>query len=399
MSEWWTDTGDQAEPAVAEPAPIPGSLPPPGAPDTDADAPVAEGAATLDGVATDEEMAPRKQRNWVRRFAIAGVALWTVAMLAAGVSVGTRQRIEPPPPPADIAVEVQTVEIPDAPAVEDAGEVIVVVPNVLGLTPTEAQAALADAGAAADLQVVEVPLAGPAGFVTNQSPPPGTDFTEPVKLSVSATVEVPAVVGSSFVDARSALEELGAQVVVRTEYREGVPADEVLTITPEAGPLPLEVELVVAAPPAQLDLDQLDPVDVSCSRDSGFGVAGDPQDEPVWTCGLRRLDSYRSVSWDLSADVSRLSFTAGVTDGSDPRARAVVSVVLDGTVVETQATSFGTPARFDLDTSGALRIEIVVRTDVSDEIFDDWDRSWVAVVDPVATGSAEALDELAGLNS
>ncbi len=290
-----------------------------------------------------------------------------------------------------------TVEIPEAP--EDVAAETVVTPNVLGLNPADAQAALADAGAIDGIETQDVPTAGEPGFVIGQDPAPGAAISGTVTLLLSAPVDVPGVVGQPFADARTTLERLGAQVRVKTQYQDGTPADQVIAIEPASGALPTEVELVVAAPAAQLSLAQLTPIDESCDQRANFGVAGQVQTERTWACSIQPADRARSISWDLSADVSQVTFVAGVTDDSDPVSNARVDVLVDGEIVDSKPTTFGVPADFTIPTAGALRLKIRVSTDTPTEQYRDWETSFVAIVDPIVTGSSDALDELAGLNS
>lgn len=364
------------ESAVVDPDDIP---PPPGAP--------------------DETEPAKKPANWVRRIAIVALLSWTVAAFAAGMYVGLGQRITPPAPDADIAIEIEQIEIPDAPAEDDDAPAAAVTPNVLGLNPADAQAALTDAGVVDGITLVETAVAGPSGFVLSQDPAAGSPIDGAATLSISAPASVPDLVGAQFSDASTQIEDLGAQVRVSSRYVKGVPADQVLSIEPAQGDLPLEVDVVIAAAPAQLNLGELDPLENDCSTDSGFGVNGDLQEESTRVCQLARSDQQRSISWDLSADVDTVAFTAGVTDEGDLNASASIIVLVDGAAVDTQTTSFGQPVTITVETADALRLEIIIRTEVPDEVFQEWDRSVVALFDIVATGGAAALDELAGLDS
>lgn len=345
------------------------------------------------------ELLPNRRRGgWIRGVAIVALLAWSAALFAAGVAVGVRQRIEPPAAQPDIDVSIAQVEIPDAPAAQAPSEASVV-PNVLALSPADARAALADAGHDGDVTVVDQPIAGPPGFVLAQEPAPGAPLGGDVVLTVAVPTAIPDVVGRPLREATAEVEALGAQARIRTEYRQGVEPDQVLQVEPAEGDLPLEVEFLVSTPPAQLDLTDLDPLQENCARLDGFGVAGRPQSERTWVCEVPPTTRARSVAWDLSRDVDEVRVVVGLTDDSDPAATSRVDVLIDDVVVQSQAATFGNLVEFLVPTDGALRLEVLVTTDAPDDVFSEWDRSRVAIVDVVAVGAAAALDELAGLNS
>ena len=138
------------------------------------------------------------------------------------------------------------------------GPVLVTVANVVGLSQTDAEAAIVAAG----LVVGNVTTANsdtvPAGNVISQDPTAGTEVAggSAVDIVVSlgpVLVEVPNFVGLSQADAEAALVAAGLTVgVVTTENSDTVPAGDVISQDPAAGSEVAEglaVDIVVSLGP------------------------------------------------------------------------------------------------------------------------------------------------------
>jgi serine/threonine-protein kinase len=111
------------------------------------------------------------------------------------------------------------------------------VPSLVDTASTDAVAALKDANLVADVH--EVQSSKPAGTVTAQDPPPGTQVPEGTKVRINVSkgpqpVSVPNVVGQPIDTASSILQ--GQQFTVSTNYVDDTaPANTVISQSPGAG--------------------------------------------------------------------------------------------------------------------------------------------------------------------
>lgn len=392
--EWWeTETGS---PGV-DPPRSDEVTPPKGVPTT---TPVARSLPDSSAT-TDPPVAPARPRRskGVRRIlwgsALLAVVGWTIGAVAFGVSQGSSRVPEAVRPPADIDVEIQQISIPDAPERVDDGPNTEMI-NVLGLTPTEAQSAISDVGLDRPVTVTDVPTAGRAGFVIDQQPGAGSEVGDDIVLSVSASVDVPTVVGADRDDAVLQLEALGAEVGITQVYDPAIPAGQVISIEPAVGPLPAEVEILVGAPASELDLTVVEPLQSDCQRPEPTSLDG--IDYPTGIqCRIDNADE-RIVAWDLSRDVDTVSVVVGMDDVSDIASFAQVSVRVDGAVLQSETVRFGSAFSFEIDVAGALRFEILIVAPER-EVRNEWIRSHVAIAEVVATGGRAAIDRLAGIDS
>lgn len=350
--------------------------------------------------------APSRWKRVVAGLALVAFVGWTVAAFAAGLSVGTRQRIEPPPAQPDVVVSVVEVQVPDAPPDPGVGAEEVRMVNVLGLDADTARTVVGDAGFDPDLVTLrEVPVAGEAGIVVAQDPVPGAREIESIVLDISTAVEVPAdALGRPAVDVVADLETLGAIVRTVYEYRSGAAEDTVLAVDPATGPVPDEVVLTAATAPASYEIVDLEPIeyvgnrpgqevdiDGRTGRTAMQGQIGHvfPEQEP----------SVVSVSYDLSRDFDSVSFVVGVTDDSDLTTAGVLEVVVDGVIVGEYPFAFGAATVVEeVPVTDALRLEFRARSTVpAPEDSGTTRLGDVVVVDAIGLGSPEAIDALVGL--
>lgn len=121
-----------------------------------------------------------------------------------------------------------------------AGSELAEVPNVVGMSESEAIVAIKDAG----FELGEVRRAPndkvDSGFVTDQTPPAGIEAPEgsPITIGVSEgqeTVTVPNVIGLSQSDATAQLQSAGLETKVSEEYNASAPAGQVTAQSPDAG--------------------------------------------------------------------------------------------------------------------------------------------------------------------
>jgi serine/threonine-protein kinase len=114
-------------------------------------------------------------------------------------------------------------------------------PNLLGMTQSEAESALDDAGLKA-VTVSETPVtdASMVGKVTAQEPKAGTLVSPDTRVTLeigkeSETVTVPNVVGLDQPSAESQLKDAGLEVNVEQQESPAVPEGLVISQSPSAG--------------------------------------------------------------------------------------------------------------------------------------------------------------------
>jgi serine/threonine-protein kinase len=114
-------------------------------------------------------------------------------------------------------------------------------PNVLGMTQSEAEDALDEAGLKS-ITINETPVTEPnmVGKVTAQNPQAGTPVTEDTRVTLeigkeSELTNVPNVVGLDQSDAESALKDAGLEVKVEEQQSPAVPEGRVISQNPSAG--------------------------------------------------------------------------------------------------------------------------------------------------------------------
>ncbi len=114
------------------------------------------------------------------------------------------------------------------------------VPNIIGMSQSEAEQALANAKLVPVVGSPEVSTAVEPGKVCRQSVVAGTKVAEGSKILFTTalaegTVAVPSVEGSSYTDAKAALEAAGLGVDPSSAYSDTVPKDSVISQSVPAG--------------------------------------------------------------------------------------------------------------------------------------------------------------------
>lgn len=299
------------------------------------------------------------------------VVVFVVAVFGAGTATGwyLSDRYSPRSAP-DIVVT-----IPDGVGSSVEG---VTMPDLRGLDTTTARQVLADVGlGGVEVREHERPWVGAEGRVVAQEPAGGQPVPPQIDLYISAPAVIPDVVDTDVTEAVQALQMLGAEVAVRRVYREGVPADRVLAVSPAPGePITTRVELTASAPPSTLDLTQLRPVGSDCSRASDLVVNGTRYATGL-TCRASR-DVTRAV-YLLGGHTAKLTATIGQPDTAEPGHRVQIEIVTDGTVVLSESLGYGEAKQVTVPTEGVLRLELRAR------------------LDPASTGNVRATAVFAGV--
>lgn len=114
------------------------------------------------------------------------------------------------------------------------------VPNIVGISETDARAALEKAGFVADPQPAEYDTKIESGLIISQTPDAGEKLAKGSKISYvpskgTETVSVPNVVGKSESSARSILKEAGFTVSTQTSFSSSVSEGNVISQNPSSG--------------------------------------------------------------------------------------------------------------------------------------------------------------------
>ena len=255
-----------------------------------------------------------------------------------------------------------------APVVDDG-----VMPDVLGLEPEVAQRVLRDAGVSVELSVEERPAAGVSGLVVEQAPLPGADPGDRVVVTVGTTARMPDLVGLTSDEARAALEDLGAVVVLDRVVRPARAPDLVVATTPAAGADVTDaVTLGVSDPGESLGLEQLSTLDDDgCGYGDRASVGGEIVRTSL-TCSPYRAEPAYLV-WNLSRKAVVLTGVAGLDDRGSTRG-ASLRVIADGHVLLERDLVFGEAVPLRVDVSGVLRLRVEttsVSADGSDVVLGD----------------------------
>lgn len=242
-------------------------------------------------------------------------------------------------------------------------------PDLIGLTESEAREALLDIGLGPSVVAVEQkPYAGQAARVITQQPVRRTPNPAKATVVLSTAVAMPNLRGVPIDTARRTLGDLGVQVLEQRVYDAAVPQDQVVATEPAAG-MPLSdtrATVRVSSPPESIFLSSLDAVESDCSK-SKVVVNGTPFDEAL-TCSVYQ-GSASTNDYAVGRHADRLEATVGIDDTSDPRCAARFTVLADGAPVANVEARFGAPKPLNVTVTGRLRVAIVatslVQTDRS----------------------------------
>ncbi|MER2222023.1 MAG: PASTA domain-containing protein, partial [Rhodococcus sp. (in: high G+C Gram-positive bacteria)] len=106
-------------------------------------------------------------------------------------------------------------------------------PDLRSLGSDASKQILADSGIPVDrVEVTTRAAAGRPGIVIEQTPPFGSSDTAKVTLVVSTSAQVPVIENRSATEVISELQELGAQVIVKSRYQPDAVRDGALDVDP-----------------------------------------------------------------------------------------------------------------------------------------------------------------------
>jgi hypothetical protein len=298
-------------------------------------------------VITAPVLPTRAPRRWRRRFVAFGlVVVLVTAACAGGVWLGWRWAVD-----RDVAI-VDTASAPEAAAADVAR-----MPDVRGLALADAKQALADSGTdPAAITIVEVAAALAPGTVVAQDPVGGEAVTGRTELKVAKAAVIPEIAGQ---DERAVVDELsafGARVRVEQRYVPSAKAGTVVEIRPATGqPVPLDVTVVVAAPPSSVYLDEVSLLSGGCS--SGELKINGGAHRHGFTCSVGREATIEVL---LDRGVTRIAGVAGIPDTGEQADAVTLVVTGDGRELARVDLRYGASTPIDLATVDILRLTMTV---------------------------------------
>lgn len=247
----------------------------------------------------------------------------------------------------------------------------VTVPDVAGLAVVDARAALRDAGGAPEIVEKPTPYAGQPGLVINSDPAAGQAISGPVTLSVSEATTMPDLAGKQLVEARSALETLGAVVTVRNTVATQ-PGGTVLSMTPAAGAaLPQAVELAVAVGGDGVFVGDLRPDQQgACSGARDVVVSGVKQ----WKGLLCRTSAAGAATQPFIVTLDKHALTlegSAVVPDRPGQTGATLTIQADGQDVTTLAVKPGAAQTISMSLQDVRKLTIVIAGDPGQYVFLD----------------------------
>jgi len=245
------------------------------------------------------------------------------------------------------------------------------VPDLVGLSLTEARGLLAEAGITDVAEPVDLPQLGDPGIILSQVPRPGSSIAGTVTLTVSAPLpDMPDYIGRSLDDPMVELEEWGIDVEVVEVVTRDRPPGEVLETLPMAGArIGSQVNLTVSVEPTTIELTgpQAPIVEIDArsrnrtAPESGdVEIAGESYSDALLAVSDQWGDAEEWVHWEynLSKDWSTFEAIAGTGDFSESFKRATFQVILDGEIAWEQELGLGEAVPISIDVTDVLRLRL-----------------------------------------
>lgn len=230
-------------------------------------------------------------------------------------------------------------------------------PNVVGLTESEARRTLSDAGLDAP-NVTTKKSFETAGHVLDQVPSAGRAVTGGINLTVAEAIPpVPEFVGKKIADVRAWAEPLGVDVRVKLTLNTDKPDGEVLDQLPAAGAqASREIVVGVVQAPTVVSLSTLEPVDRTAYSVDDINMDGNIYPK---TGVFETSTGYTAyVAVNLSRRWETLEVTLGLDDTKDATASVQVEFVADGKVLKDETVVFGATKKVKVDVNNVLRLQI-----------------------------------------
>lgn len=221
----------------------------------------------------------------------------------------------------------------NGPAATTNAEVASTVPDVGGLSLTDARAVWADAGLpVGTIEISRRPYAGVENIVVSQVPVPGSAYAEGDRLFLAVARQgvMPALIGATLADAQATMTDLGSSLDVRERFAPRAQPGTILSTSPAAGaPLDVMVSVTVASAGDAVYLASLP------------DQSGDCWSEDSWTVGATELGpSLLCDPYEGESARSRFVLAGfnGFVDGSlmmESDGSATVTISVDGALLGT----------------------------------------------------------------
>lgn len=355
-------------PAVQPPAQVPTGVPGPGGspgPVGTETSPEGVGEAGKRRRRKKKEKTPdqaKKTRNQLRKLGLTAFVLWSVSCLLAGLVGGwfLNERIQAGRSEAGPSV----IEIP---AAQQSPELAM--PDLRGMGLVDAKQVLADSGVAlSSIEISEVEWGGDAGFVVAQEPVGGEAVASVIKLRVSKPALMPNVVGLSQTEAVEALKRLGVEVEVEERFDLASRTGTVLEASVATGePLPSAVKVIVAQAGMAVYLSKVKAEGYGCSAFDAK-INGTAYVNSV-KCGSGRASSPSKAVWLIDRKAYRLSGLVGVDDRGDSDDAVQVIVTGDGVELANVTATYAKPAEVNVSVEKVLRLEITVTSEKNSNVI------------------------------
>lgn len=304
----------------------------------------------------------KKTRNQLRKLGLTAFVLWSVSCLLAGLVGGwfLNERIQAGRSEAVPSV----IEIP---AAQQSPELAM--PDLRGMGLVDAKQVLADSGVAlSSIEISEVEWGGDAGFVVAQEPVGGEAVASVIKLRVSKPAVMPNVVGLSQTEAVEALKRLGVEVEVEERFDLASRTGTVLEASVATGePLPSAVKVIVAQAGMAVYLSKVKAEGYGCSAFDAK-INGTAYVNSV-KCGSGRASSPSKAVWLIDRKAYRLSGLVGVDDRGDSDDAVQVIVTGDGVELANVTATYAKPAEVNVSVEKVLRLEITVTSEKNSNVI------------------------------
>lgn len=298
----------------------------------------------------------KKTRNQLRKLGLTAFVLWSVSCLLVGLVGGwfLNERIQAGRSEAGPSV----IEIPAAQQVPG-----LAMPDLRGMGLVDAKQVLADSGVAlSSIEISEVEWGGDAGFVVAQEPVGGEAVASAIKLRVSKPAVMPNVVGLSQTEAVEALKRLGVEVEVEERFDLASRTGTVLEASVATGePLPSAVKVIVAQPGMAVYLSKVKVEGYGCSAFDAK-INGTAYTNSV-KCSSGRASSPSKAVWLIDRKAYRLSGLVGVDDRGDSDGAVQVVITGDGVELANVTATYAKPAEVNVSVEKVLRLEITVTSE------------------------------------
>ena len=347
-----------SQPPVRVPVGTPGPAAPPGPVGTETSQDGAGEAGKRRGRKKKERTPDqaKKTRNQLRKLGLTAFVLWSVSCLLVGLVGGwfLNERIQAGRSEAGPSV----IEIPAAQQVPG-----LAMPDLRGMGLVDAKQVLADSGVAlSSIEISEVEWGGDAGFVVAQEPVGGEAVASAIKLRVSKPAVMPNVVGLSQTEAVEALKRLGVEVEVEERFDLASRTGTVLEASVATGePLPSAVKVIVAQPGMAVYLSKVKVEGYGCSAFDAK-INGTAYTNSV-KCSSGRASSPSKAVWLIDRKAYRLSGLVGVDDRGDSDGAVQVVITGDGVELANVTATYAKPVEVNVSVEKVLRLEITVTSE------------------------------------